>query len=239
MVRSLVFCSWLIGMLPTLPVNTARAGTPPHSSPAASPIWAGAPHEAVDLAPAIIQESPVFQRWLQQVPNVLQSMKQDPSFKTRLRLGYTRVAGQNGVALGVEDIFLGQTGLTLSADYQGYPNREHSSWGGDLRYYLLPLGNALNVAPVFGYRSLNSDLDQTNGLNVGVRLQLVASRTGAADLALTQTWLAPRSDREVGLTTLSFGYAVTQQLRLSTDIQQQNARQSKELRIGLNLEWMF
>jgi hypothetical protein len=41
------------------------------------------------------------------------------------------------------------------------------------------------------------------------------------------------------LTTLTFGYAVTRQLRLSTDIQKQNAPEQKDSRVGIGLEWML
>jgi hypothetical protein len=71
-------------------------------------------------------------------------------------------------------------------------------------------------------------------------LQLQLSRTGAADIALTQSWLNPGSDsEEVGLTTLTFGYALTHQLRLSTDFQRQNAPQHKDSRLGIGFEWML
>jgi hypothetical protein len=100
------------------------------------------------------------------------------------------------------------------------------------------LGSYINLAPVLGYRHLETDAYLTNGVNVGVRLLLVLSRGGAADISLTQSWVAPGTDEEVGLTTLSVGYAFTRNLRLSTDIQQQNARQSKDSRVGIVLEWI-
>jgi hypothetical protein len=37
----------------------------------------------------------------------------------------------------------------------------------------------------------------------------------------------------VGITTLSFGYAVTRNLRVSTDIQKQNLREEEDRRVGL------
>ncbi len=110
--------------------------------------------------------------------------------------------------------------------------------GSRLRYYLRPLGSYVNVAPVVGYRNLETDRYSTDGVNLGARLLLVLSRGGAADISLTQSWVAPGTDEEVGLTTLSVGYALTRNLRLSTDIQKQNARQSKDSRVGIVLEWM-
>ena len=194
----------------------------------------------LDLSPEIIEGSPVLQRWLRQVPNVLADIANEPSFHTRLRLGYSQFSstGQaGGVNVGVDDIFIGRTGLTVSGDYQASFDGRRTAWGADLRYYLRPLGAYVNVAPLVGYRELDNRYS-TDGLNFGVRLLLVLSRGGAADISLTQSWVAPGSDDEVGMTTLSFGYAVTRNLRLSTDIQKQNARQHKDNRVGIGLEWM-
>ena len=197
--------------------------------------------EQLDLSPEIIEGSPVLQRWLRQVPNVLEEIVNDPSFRTRLRLGYSQFpsTGQaGGVNVGVEDVFVGRTGLTVSGEYQAAFNGEREAYGGDLRYYLRPLGSYVNVAPVVGYRHLETDEYSMDGVNVGARLLLVLSRGGAADFSLTQSWVSPGTDEEVGLTTLSFGYAFTSNLRLSTDIQKQNSRQSKDSRVGIVLEWM-
>jgi len=73
------------------------------------------PHTAQDLN---VEDSPVLQRWQRQVPNVLEDIKNEPSFRTRLRLGYNRFSTGNGINIGVEDIFIGQSRLTISGDYQ-------------------------------------------------------------------------------------------------------------------------
>jgi len=64
------------------------------------------------------------------------------------------------------------------------------------------------------------------------------SRGGGADISLTQSWVSPGTDEEVGLTTLSLGYAVTRSLRVSTVIQKQNAPQDKDSRVGVVWEWI-
>ena len=197
--------------------------------------------EELDLSPEIIEGSPVLQRWLRQVPNVLEEIANDPSFRTRLRLGYSQFpsTGQaGGVNVGVEDVFIGRTGLTISGEYQAAFNEQRNAYGGDLRYYVRPLGSYINLAPVVGYRHLETDKYSRDGVNVGARLLLVLSRSGAADISLTQIWVSPGTDEEVGLTTLSVGYAFTRDLRLSTDIQKQNSRESKDSRVGIVLEWM-
>lgn len=197
---------------------------------------------SIDLDPKLIDSSPLLQRWLRQVPDVLDDIRRDPSFRTRLRVGYSQFPSTDqagGWNVGVEDVFVGRSGITFSADYQASFNGDREAWGTDLRYYLRPLGSYINVAPVLGYRRLETTRYSTDGVNLGLRLLLVPSRTGAADISLTQSWVSPGGDEEVGLTTLSFGYAVTHNLRLSTDIQKQNARQRKDSRVGIALEWMF
>ncbi|NER19745.1 MAG: hypothetical protein F6J96_03095 [Symploca sp. SIO1C2] len=197
--------------------------------------------QELDISPEIIENSPVLQEWLEEVPNVLEAIRHDPSFRTRLRLGYSQFpsTGQSaGFNVGVEDVFIGRTGLTVSGDYQASFNDEREAFGGELRYYVLPLGGYLNVAPVVGYRNLTTGEFSTDGPNVGVRLLLVLSRSGAADVSLTQTFVSPGSSEEVGITTLSFGYAMTQNLRISTDLQKQNSIAEKDSRVGIVLEWM-
>jgi hypothetical protein len=185
-----------------------------------------------------IEDSPVLQRWQRQVPNVLEDIKNDPSFRTRWRLGYNRFSQGNGANIGIEDVFIGKTRLTASGDYQWAFNGEYQSYGADLHYYLRPLGSYVNIAPLVGYRHLQNGDYSTDGVNVGGRLKLVLSRGGAADITLSQSWVAPGTVKEVGLTTLSFGYAITHNLRLATDIQKQNSRHSKDSRVGIVLEWM-
>ena len=206
--------------------------------PAATPNSAA---EELELSPEIIENSPVLQRWLEEVPNVLEDIRNDPSFRTRLRLGYSNFPSNDdasGFNVGVEDVFIGRSGLTVSGDYQASFNGDRQNFGADLRYYVLPLGSYVNVAPLVGYRNIESNDYSTDGINVGARLMLALSRTGAADVSLTQSFVSPGSSDEVGITTLSFGYAVTRNLRLSTDLQKQNSREEKDSRVGIVVEWM-
>lgn len=194
----------------------------------------------LDLSPDI-EDSPVLQRWRRQVPDILEEISKDPSFRTRLRLGYSHFPSTNqaaGINLGVEDIFLRNTRFTISGEYHTAFNSNRTAYGVDLRYYLRPLGSYINFAPVVGYRHLETDDYSIDGVNLGGRLLFVLSRNGAADIAIAQSWVSPGTDTEVGLTTLSIGYAVTRELRISTDIQKQNSRESKDSRVGIVLEWM-
>ena len=179
------------------------------------------------------QDSPVLQRWQQQIPNVLDAIENDPSFRTRWRLGYGESNQQGGVNLGVEDIFLGDR-LTLSGDYQ---SGNRPTYGAELRYYLLPLGNYVNVAPVVGYRQINSQDLTASGVRVGGRLQVVLSRPSAADFALSQTWVAPGSSQEIAITNLALGYAVTRNLRVGTQWQLESRGGKSDRRWGVFFEF--
>ncbi|MGQ9872038.1 hypothetical protein [Leptodesmis sp.] len=206
--------------------------------------------QATESRPEATQEesdrsSPVLEKWEQKIPNVLENIKRDPSFRTRARLGlsyFPSTFDSLGWNVGVEDIFLdrlGATGLTLSGDYQATFTGKRKAGGADLRYYLLPLGGYFNLAPVLGYRYLETPRYITDGLNVGFRVQAVLSRTGAADISLTQTWVAPQQSDEVGVTKLSFGVALIHNLRVSTDVEKQNSKQKKDTRYGISMEWML
>jgi len=199
--------------------------------------------EAVAEAPALldldsdaVDNSPVLQRWLQQTPDIADQIRHDPSFRTRLRLGYARLDDRGGVIVGVEDVFVGNTGLTVSADYSQHG--QHRGYGAEMRYYLLPLGDYVNVTPVVGYRALETVGEETDGVTLGVRLMLALSRTGAADVAISQRWIAPGSGDAAGLTNITVGYAVTQQLRVGSEFQWQTVGDDHDHRVGLVLEWM-
>jgi hypothetical protein len=208
--------------------NPPQPETPPISTP-------------IDLSPEIINGSPVLQKWLKGIPDVMNDIKTDPSFRTRVKVGYSQYPSANqsgGFHIAVDDIFFGQSGFSASANYNSASNANRTAYGVDAQYYLLPLGGYLNITPLVGFRHLQTDKYNRDGLNIGVKLMLVPSRGGGADIALSQSWVGFGSNTETGLTTLSIGYAITNNLRLSTDIQQQNARENYDSRIGFGLEWM-
>jgi hypothetical protein len=205
---------------------------------ASVPVWA---ETELDIDPKIRQESPVLERWLEKIPDIAEDIRNDPSFRTRIRLGYAGFPSSNnssGVILGVEDVFFGQTSLTLSGDYQTAFNGKRTAIGANLQYYLLPLGDYVNLAPMVGYRYIETGNYSTDGLNLGLKLKLALSRTGAADITVSQSFISPGGDNEVGLTTLSIGYAITPNLRLAADIQAQNSRARKDSTVGILLEWL-
>lgn len=210
-----------------------------------SPEHTGFPNSSVqrvDVDPAIIEGSPVLQRWLEEVPNLAVDIHHDPAFRTRVRVGYVEFPASDntgGIYLGVQDVFVGRTPLTLSAEYATNSQGDRQIIGADAQYYLLPLGWYGNIAPVVGYRDIQTSEFESDGVNVGLRVIIIPSRTGTADLSVTQSWVAPGTSREVGLTTFAGGYAIAEDLRIGTDIQIQNTRGRQESRVGILLEWML
>ena len=200
------------------------------------------PNQPNNIPPEILDSSPVLQRWLKEIPNVLEDIRHDPSFRTRWRWGFSLFPSTDdaaGINLGIEDIFVGRTGLTLSIDYQAAFNGDRTAIGTNLHYFIFPLGSYINFAPLFGYRYVQSNDFFSDGINVGARLMLALSRTGAADISLSQSFISPGDRDEVGITRLSVGYAVTSHLRLSTDLEKQNSREEKDNRLGINFEWLW
>ncbi len=228
-----------LGLSISLLLSMVTAG---YSEPLPSPTPSNStPADYLDLNPEVIKNSPVLQRWQRQVPNVLEEIKNDPSFSTLVRFGsapFPSAHQVGGWSIGIEDQFIGRTGLTVGGDYQISVHGDRHSGGADLRYYLRPLGSYINIAPVLGYRYLETDHYSSSGLNSGVRVLFVLSRGGAADIAFTQSWITPTTNTEVSLTTLSIGYAFTHNLRISTDLQAQNARENHDHRVGIALEWI-
>ena len=196
--------------------------------------------EGLELDQSIIDGSPILQRWLEETPDILEDIRRDPAFRTRIRFAYAEIDGESGVYISVDDIFLGNTKMTLNAGYEETFGDDHQSWGMELRYYTLPLGNRVNLAPLVGYRELETPDDYIDGVEFGLRLLFVPSRTAAADLSVTQSWVNLGNDRqETSLTTFTAGYALTQDVRLSSDIQIQVTPDRQDIHFSLGLEFML
>lgn len=213
----------------------------PQSTQSRANLIAQTNNNQIDISPEIINGSPVLQKWLKGVPDVMNDIKTEPSFRTRIKVGYSQYPSANqagGFHLAVDDVFFGRGGFSASANYNSSSSGNRTAYGVDAQYYLLPLGNYLNVTPLVGFRHLQTDKYNRDGLNLGVKVMIAAARGGGADVALSQSWVGFGSPTETGLTTLSVGYALTEHLRLSTDIQQQNAKENYDSRVGFGIEWM-
>jgi hypothetical protein len=195
------------------------------------------------ISEEVYRSSPVLQRWLRQIPNVGDDIQNDPSFRTRYRFGYTLTPSQNnnsGIAIGVEDLLFDRTRFGMSASYERTfgGDRNLESYGGDIHYYLLPLGGYVNVAPVIGYRHIETSNYSQSGLNIGARIELAFGRGGGGDVTISQTFMSPGHSEEVGLLGVSTGYAISPHLRLAIDATQQNSRVDRDTRLGFLVEWM-
>ncbi|MBD2104528.1 hypothetical protein [Leptolyngbya sp. FACHB-261] len=207
----------------------AQTATP---TPQASP----SPNPDLDLPAGTLEQSPVLRRWLEKPPDVLDDIRRDPSFPTRIQVGPTRSLEdeRGGFAVGVEDVFVGRTGLTFSSQYQ--QTGDDSRLQAHARYYLLPLGSRFNFAPQVGYGQAYLQGDRTSGVDIGYKVILVLSR-GSSDINFSQSWIKPGSDNETRLTRVGVGYALTRDLRLATDFQWQRTGERSDRRAGLLLEW--
>jgi hypothetical protein len=198
-------------------------------------------NNSIDIAPEIIKGSPVLQKWLKGIPDVQNEIKTEPSFRTRVKVGYSQYPSANqagGFHAAIDDIFFGRSGLSASLNYNSASTGNRTAYGVDAQYYLFPLGGYVNITPLVGFRHLETDKYNRDGLNIGAKVMIVPSRGGGADVAISQSWVGFGSPTETGLTTFSVGYAITENLRLSTDIQQQNAKENYDSRVGFGVEWM-
>ncbi|WP_223209974.1 hypothetical protein [Picosynechococcus sp. NKBG042902] len=199
--------------------------------------------EQLDLPPETFDNSPVLQRWSEEgIPDVLHSIRHEPSFQTRWRLGYAQFPSndhQGGISVGVEDIFVKPDfPLTLSAEGHTLFSGDRTQVAARANYYLLPLGNRFNIAPSLGYQSFSGPDYEREGLEVGAKLQLNLSRSGASNISLSQQFVNLATPEEMGITTLGAGYAFTSHWRAATEIQKHNSSAAKESKVGFFLEWM-
>lgn len=199
--------------------------------------------EQLDLPPETFENSPVLQRWAQSgVPDVLQSIRDEPSFQTRFRLGYAQFPSnhhQGGISVGIEDLFFQKAfPLTLSAEGQTTFAGDRTAVATRTNYYLLPLGNRFNIAPTVGYQTFSGEDYEREGLEVGAKLQLNLSRSGASTISLSQQFVNIATPEEMGVTTLNAAYALTRHWRVATEFQKHNSTAAKESKVGFFLEWM-
>jgi hypothetical protein len=184
----------------------------------------------------VIESSPVLRRWLDNPPNLLDDIHNIPSFNTKLRVGVTSRDNSFGVEAGFEDIFVGQSPLTLSGGYQTEFSGRESELQASIRYYVFPLGSYWNISPIVGYRQFNQlDRPQISGLDVGLQGILVLS-PHSSDLRLSHTFTSPSGNLEMSTTTLSTSYAITNNLRLGTKVEWRRSPLIYDSRVGFLLE---
>lgn len=196
----------------------------------------------LDIPEQIIEESPTLQKWLPETPNILEDIKHDPSFRSRLTLGFSLISTDEdlgGIKIAVEDVFIKRTGLTFSSDLQTSFNGDFINTGAELNYFLFPLGGFVNLAPLVGYRYFQEDDFNSGGINLGLRLAISLSRTGAADINITQSFISPQDSQEVGLFSISVGYAITSKKRLATEWKRLNSQENNNNIFTIGIQQLF
>ena len=184
----------------------------------------------------VIESSPVLRRWLENPPDLLTDIYNEPSFNSKLRVSLTSRNNSLGIEAGVEDLFVGSSPLTVSSSYQHEFSGRESEFQSHIRYYVLPLGSYWNFSPIVGYRQFNQlDRPQISGLDLGLQGILVLS-PHSSDLRLSHIFTSPSGDLEMSTTALSTSYAITKNLRLGTKIEWRRSPLMYDSRIGFVLE---
>jgi hypothetical protein len=186
-----------------------------------------------------IENSPLLQRWLKQPPDLLQEIRETPSFNTKVGLKLISRDQNLGFAIALDDLFIGRSPLTFSAGFEQEFARSSSNLDLNLRYYLLPLGDYFNLAPQIGYRAVAiADQPFLSGLDFGIQ-GIFALSPRSADIRIAQTWTSIGSNSEISTTKLSASYAILPQLRLGSSIQWQRSPIRADSRVGIGLEFSF
>jgi hypothetical protein len=204
----------------------------------ASVAKAESPNSNLDLKlnQEIIENSPVLQRWLVNPPDILFDIKNTPSFNTKVRLGITSRDQSLGFDVGLQDLFLGNSPTTFSANFQREFGDRQTNLNADFRYYLLPMGGYFNITPLLGYRYMNFFGESVSGVDVGIEGILVLSPR-SSDLRLSHSFTSPLGDKETSITTLSTSYGLSNRLSLSSNIQWRRSPVGSDTRVGFYLEW--
>ncbi|WP_287128378.1 hypothetical protein [Candidatus Cyanaurora vandensis] len=194
---------------------------------------------AVDLQidKELVRTSPVLKRWLTSPPDLLNEIDNTPAFPARLQLILATVPSRSGDtewSASLQDIFIANGPVSLSTEYGQSLYTDNRQWGAHARFYLLPLGSQLNIAPVVGYRSLVVDGLAFRGPELGTRWVLTAPQ--AADISFSQSLVLSEQGLPVGRIQLSFGYAISPLLRLSAQVQWQNSALRYDTSYGFSLE---
>ena len=194
---------------------------------------AGRRLDEVGLATEDIENSPVLRRWLEEPPDILGEIRNDPAVPMRVRVG---LASNREWTVGVEDITLYDR-VTLSGDYRrAFDEQSDEEYGAALRYYVLPRGSYFNVAPQLGFRHLELNDGLTEGLLAGV-VGTIALAPGAADLVVGYGLVEPFSGDEATVGSVTAAYHVTESLRLAGQVNWRHTVFKDDISVGVMLEW--
>ena len=202
---------------------------------------------------ALVEASPTLRRWLQQPPNLLEEIRNQPLIPMRLQASI----GTDSWSVGLEDVRLFDR-LTVSGDFQHRTDQyrtdqlgtdqlgtdqsgttETQTYGSNLRYYLAPLGSQVNVSPLLGYRQLHQSDQGWGNLQLGAHAVFIPA-PGAADLTVSYSWLTPTdSDQPTStLAQVTTAYTITPDLRVGARYRYEGNRLDQDATFGLIVEWI-
>lgn len=187
---------------------------------------------------ALVEASPTLRRWLQQPPNLLEEIRNQPLIPMRLQASI----GTDNWSVGLEDVPLFHR-LTVSGDFQHRTDQsgtiETQTYGSNLRYYLAPLGSQVNVSPLLGYRQLHQSDQGWGTVQLGAHAVFIPA-PGAADLTVSYSWLTPTdSDQPTStLAQVTTAYTITPDLRVGARYRYEGNRLDQDATFGLIVEWI-
>lgn len=97
-----------IGVISCFSLSSAAYGNPQNSRY----------EKNLEIDRQVIESSPVLRRWLENPPDLLTDIHNEPSFNSKLRIGVTSRNNSLGIEAGVEDLFVKVSPLTVSSNYR-------------------------------------------------------------------------------------------------------------------------
>ncbi|MEL7084823.1 MAG: hypothetical protein AAGM36_10045 [Cyanobacteria bacterium J06597_1] len=180
----------------------------------------------------ILDDSPVWQQWQDDPPNILDEIRNTPALPPRVRLG---VASNREWQVGVEDLTLYDRAFVRGHYRAAFDEQSDEDYGVDLGYYLFPRGSYFNVSPLMGFRHLDLGDRINDGINVGL-LGTIALAPGAADLAVSYSLLDPFAGDEATLGSVTAAYHLTRKLRLASQVNWRHSVGADDIAVGVFLE---
>ncbi|MEM9569059.1 MAG: hypothetical protein AAF974_12210 [Cyanobacteria bacterium P01_E01_bin.34] len=181
----------------------------------------------------VLDDSPVWERWRDDLPNVLDDIRNTPALPPRVRLG---LASNREWQVGAEDITLYDRAFMRGHYRAAFDEQSDEEYGVDVGYYLFPRGNHFNVSPLLGFRHLDLGDRINDGVNVGL-VGTIALAPGTADLAVSYSLLDPFAEDEATLGSVTAAYHLTRRLRLASQVNWRHSVGADDIAVGVFFEF--
>ncbi|NJN76292.1 MAG: hypothetical protein HC796_08980 [Synechococcaceae cyanobacterium RL_1_2] len=183
----------------------------------------------LNLPPTMVEESTLLQRWPIAIPDLTEQIKHEPIFSPRIGISFS----DERFGVNLRRVNIPGTRWVIEGNYD--PINE----GVSLDYYSRALGHRLNIAPTIGYDSIEIEDRSRSGISLGVKVLLFGAGDGG-DGSVSHRFVNPgEGSKEMGITSLSLGYALTSQIRLATDFNFYRTIKYQEDQFKLNLEFLL